>query len=220
MHWRLERAAATARRLPKQWRNLRWKRRLLGFPSDSNGKVRLHIGCGDIASPEFVNVDARPKPHIHLVTKDLFDLRAVPDGAASLVYMCHVLEHVPYALLLRVLREMRRVLMPGGTLRLSVPDFECILDIYAAEKRDPNTIVGPLMGGQDYAFNFHYNVFTQTSLSRALENAGFERVRNWDPQSSEFHDFNDWASMSVTVNGHDYPISLNLEADLPLAFSS
>ena len=220
MHWRLERVAATARNLPDQWRKLRWKRRLPGFPTDSNGKVRLHIGCGDIASPEFVNVDARPKPHIHLVTKDLFDLRAVPNDAASLVYMCHVLEHVPYALLMSVLREMRRVLMPGGTLRLSVPDFELILDIYAAEKRDPTSILGPLMGGQDYAFNFHYNVFTQASLASALEKAGFERVRNWDPKHANCHAFEDWASKAVTANGNYYPISLNLEADLPLTASS
>ncbi|MDE2082422.1 MAG: methyltransferase domain-containing protein [Burkholderiales bacterium] len=127
MHWRLERTLDQVRRVPRAWRSAAWRARARNFPRDGDGLVRLHIGCGEIAANGFVNVDARRYPHVHLVTQDLFALQMIPDGAASLVYMCHVLEHVSFRLVHRVLIEMRRVLAPGGTLRLSVPDLDLIL---------------------------------------------------------------------------------------------
>ena len=35
------------------------------LPVNSDGKVLVHLGCGDVNSPEFINVDARPAPHVH-----------------------------------------------------------------------------------------------------------------------------------------------------------
>ena len=215
MHWRLQRAMEQARRAPRAWRGLAWQARARHFPHDDEGLVRLHIGCGEIAAPGFVNVDARRYPHVQLVTRNLFALKMVPDGAASLVYMCLVLEHISFRLVHRVLVEMRRVLAPGGTLRLSVSDFDLVLAIYEANDRRPETIVGPLMGGQDYTFNYHYNVFTRDSLAAALGKAGFVNVRIWSPNACLHHDFEDWASRPVTVCGRDFPISLNLEATVP-----
>ena len=215
MHWRLQRMVDRQRRLAHDLRNAAWRFRSRDFPRDPNGLIRLHIGCGEIAAPGFVNIDARRYPHVHLVTKDLFRLHAVPDGQASLVYMCHVLEHVPYAQLDQVLREMRRVLAPGGKLRLSVPDFELVLSIYEQSARNPDAIVGPLMGGQDYAFNFHYNVFSEANLMPALRRTGFAEVGKWDPADCENHDFSDWADRPVSIGGRSFQISLNLEAMKP-----
>lgn len=197
-----------------------WAWRSRSYPRDENGLVRLHVGCGDIDAPGFVNVDARAYPHVHIVTRQLFDLWSVPPGVASLVYMCHVLEHVPYGEVVGVLREMRRVLSPGGTLRLSVPDFDLIVVIYRQRGNDAEAILGPLMGGQDYPFNFHYTVFNSDSLSRALASAGLESIRPWDPSTCEHHDFVDWANRPVEIGGALYPISLNLEASAPGAPSA
>lgn len=215
MHWRLQRTIDSAERARKRIRFWLWNFRAARFPRDERGLVRLHVGCGEIDARGFVNVDARVYPHVHIVTRNLFDLKAVPDGVASLVYMCHVLEHVSFREVHRVLVEMRRILAPQGVLRLSVPDFDLILDIYEHNGREPASIVGPLMGGQDYAFNFHYNVFTRRSLSAALVKAGYEDVKPWDPLACEHHDFEDWASRPVEVNGRRFPVSLNLEAKAP-----
>lgn len=215
MHWRIEQLLQPLRRFKLRVRVKLWNRRAKKFPKTPDGSLMLHIGCGEIASPEFVNIDARAYPHVHVVTRDLFDLKAVPDAVASLVYMCHVLEHVPRAMVNKVLLEMRRVLKPGGTLRISVPDFELILAMYVATQRDPDLITGPLMGGQDYEFNFHYSVFAENNLSAALARAGFVDVRRWDSMSCDHHDFEDWASKQVTIAGKSFPVSLNLEAATP-----
>jgi len=215
MHWRLENLINRLTSLDDSFRQLRWSIRSARFPRDERGFLKLHIGCGDIAAAGFVNIDARRMSHIHIVSSNLFELRALPRKVAALVYMCHVLEHVPRAHVWKVLGEMKRVLVPGGTLRLSVPDFDLLLQIYEENERSADSIVGPLMGGQDYTFNFHYNIFTRASLTGALERAGFINVRLWSPDRCADHDFIDHSSTLIDIEGRTYPVSLNIEADVP-----
>jgi predicted SAM-dependent methyltransferase len=107
---------------------------------------------------------------------------------------------------------MRRILREGGVLRISVPDFEHILAIYEANDRDIAAIEQPLMGGQDYPFNYHYAVFNDAHLRAMAQRSGFRETRSWDPASCDHHDFEDWASMTIPMRGRDFPISLNIEA--------
>jgi predicted SAM-dependent methyltransferase len=181
------------------------------LPKNPNGKVFIHLGCGDIASPEFINVDARPGPHVHYIC-DVTDLSIFADGYADLVYACHVLEHVRHNGLKKTLWEWRRILKPGGILRLSVPDFDKILHIYESCSREIPSICGPLMGHQDYEHNAHHSVFNHTYLCDSLREAGFMRIRQWEPDKVEHHDFSDWADAYLRVHGQAFPISLNLEA--------
>lgn len=181
------------------------------LPKNPNGKVFIHLGCGDIASPEFINVDARPGPHVHYV-RDVTDLSIFGDGFADLVYACHVLEHVRHTTLRKTLWEWRRILKPGGILRLSVPDFDKIVHIYESSARDINSMLAPLMGGQGYEHNAHYCVFNQKYLSEKLIKVGFKEVRQWDPDRVSNHDFQDWANSDIVIEGRAFPVSLNLEA--------
>lgn len=181
------------------------------LPVSPDGKVRIHLGCGDVASPEFINVDARSAPHVHYV-HDVTDLSIFPDGSADLVYACHVLEHVPRPLLQQTLSEWKRVLKPGGVLRLSVPDFDKIVNIYQACDRDLESILSPLMGGQDYSLNTHYSAFNYMYLSERLREIGFREIGEWDARSVENHDFEDWASKRIKRGGQQFEISLNVEA--------
>ncbi len=181
------------------------------LPKNPNGKVFIHLGCGDIASPEFINVDARPGPHVHYV-RDVTDLSILSDGYADLVYACHVLEHIPHRVLRKTLWEWRRILKQGGILRLSVPDFDKIVHIYESSARDINSILGPLMGGQEYEYNVHSSAFNHTYLADKLREARFKEVRQWDPDRVSNHDFRDWANSDIVIEGRAFPVSLNLEA--------
>lgn len=202
-------------------RALRRLRKELGFirrrfisprvPVGSAG-VLLHIGCGDIDAPGFINVDAQPYPHVHHVRDDITDLAMFADASADLVYMCHVLEHVPRRQILDVLAEMRRVLRPGGVLRISVPDFDRLVDIYCSTGRDPDRVIDPLLGSHANAYDVHYWIFTRASLSAILMRAGFDAVRDWDPLRCAHHDFEDWASRPLENAGGRHIVSLNLEA--------
>ena len=180
------------------------------LPDNPDGKILIHLGCGEINSPEFINVDARPAAHIHYVC-DVNDLSIFPDNYADMVYACHILEHIRHNNLKKILWEWRRVVKPGGILRLSVPDYEKIHDIYEAS-RDINVIQPILMGGQDYAENIHYSVFNLKYLSCLLTEVGFRSVREWDPEQVDYHNFEDWASKTIEWGGKKCRVSLNIEA--------
>ena len=163
-------------------------------------------------SPEFINVDAQPFPHVHIVTDDITSLGDFDTGTVDLVYMCHILEHIKRNGLKNVLSEMKRILKNGGVLRLSVPDFDHLIDVYNASGKDINAISHQLMGGQDHQFNIHYSVFNRQRLSQLLKEVGFREVVPWDPENCQYHDFKDRASRKLKVGECAYPISLNLEA--------
>lgn len=187
----------------------RWVKPL---PLPAEEELRLHLGCGAVDHPRFVNVDGFPYPHVQFV-RSLDDLSPFSDGSASLVYASHCLEHFPRADIPRILHEWRRVLRPGGVLRVSVPDFEKLLGIYEEAARDFTAIEAVLFGGQGNAYDFHKVAFTQRSLTSLFEEAGFRRVSPWTPGSSEFTTFPDWSARLIEVNGKSFPISLNLEAE-------
>ncbi len=84
------------------------------------GKTFLNLGCGSkkFVGQEWVNVDAYGDP-------DFFcDLNKFPypwaDNSIDHIYMSHVLEHIPDWW--SAFTECARILKPGGTLEIRVPD--------------------------------------------------------------------------------------------------
>lgn len=190
------------------------KRRLIEppLPKNSDGKVLVHIGCGSKNSPEFINVDARPFPHVHIITDNITTIPDFRNATVDMVYMCHILEHIKQDNLKKVLLEMKRILKKGGVLRLSVPDFDRIIEIYNGSGNDINAIRHPLMGGQNHEYNIHYSVFNCRYLSVLLKEVGFEKIADWDPNNCQYYNFKDFASHKMKMKGKEYAISLNLEA--------
>ncbi len=208
----IKRLRDARRQLKLRFSMLRRKLKRPALPKNKDGKVLLHIGCGEINSPEFINIDARPLAHVHIVTDDITSLGDFGDESVDLVYMCHILEHIKRDGLVDVLTQIKRVLKKGGVLRISVPDFDRLVEVYNASGKDINSICPQLMGGQDYPYNFHYCVFNHRYLSELFEKAGFQDVAPWDPYNCQYHNFKDKAMRSLTVNGRAYPISLNIQA--------
>jgi predicted SAM-dependent methyltransferase len=200
-------AAAEKLRQSVVW--LQWRLNRRPHPP---GALRLHMGCGDIDVPGFVNLDARPKPHVHHVQR-IDKLKAFNNDSAELIYGSHCLEHVSHRQTLAVLKEWHRVLRPGGTIRLSVPDFDLLVDTYLDNQREMASVILPLMGSQDYPFNFHCTAFTERSLADILVQAGFKSPRRWQHGADPFRSLPDWSGRSMTYKGKTYAVSLNMEAD-------
>lgn len=165
-------------------------------------ELHIHFGCGTINDDRFLNVDARPLPHVDLVTASPL-IPDLPPGRAASLYACHVFEHIPYPQQISVLRRWHELLCVGGRVMLSVPDFEKILKMYVASGRRVLTIQPYLMGGQDYPENFHFGIFTHRYLSAMLALSGFVEIAEWHPR-----DERDWPR----DHSWDDKISLNLSA--------
>jgi predicted SAM-dependent methyltransferase len=182
------------------------------FPKLEDGSVNIHLGCGSVNHPKFINIDGLPAPHVHYI-RAIDDLSPFKDNSVDLIYACHCLEHFPYANVSKVLTEWFRVLKKDGILRLSVPDFDLLIDIYRANGNSFNTaVLESILGGQNYKFNFHKALFNRSSLEDLLINIGFKQVQAWKAGCCEFTTFDDWSDFKVLINGKYYPISLNLEA--------
>ena len=99
----------------------------------------LNAGCGPNIAPGFMNLDYYWRPGI--LCWDL--TRALPFGDSSLegIYCEHTLEHLAYKDAGKALREFRRVLIPGGQLRVVVPDVELYIDLYVRDRRGEKVVL-------------------------------------------------------------------------------
>lgn len=174
-------------------------------------KLMLHIGCGEKYIPGFMHIDVRPLSHIdHVASAD--DLGFLGDNTADLIYCPHILEHFPRTKILAVLSEWHRVLKPKGILRIAVPDFEALAEIYL-EIRDIDLVLGPLVGRQDYPENTHFMVFDYKSLDTILKKAGFRNVHRYDWWKTIHKNYDDYSQAYIPHmdKKHGRLISLNVE---------
>lgn len=145
--------------------------------------LALHLGCGEIHIPGFVNVDIDELPTVD-VRDDIATLRRFRDGSARLIYACHVLEHFATDEVPAILARWFEVLRPGGELRISVPDLDRIVKIYAGNwqhfQTPPHTPwVGLIYGGQDDRYDFHKTGFNRCYLERLLSEAGYRDIAEY-----------------------------------------
>lgn len=132
--------------------------------------LKLDIGGGDHPLDGFVNIDRK-------VGKEAFPLEYA-DGSVDEIHASHVLEHFSYADAKEALKEWNRVLKPGGTLRVAVPDLN---------KVTKDTSIGDnatwrfhLMGGQTDPNDFHRSCWTTELLDAHLHEAGFVDLAPWN----------------------------------------
>jgi hypothetical protein len=138
--------------------------------------LRLNLGCGHVPLEGYLNVDGRPLDGVDIVA-DVGDLPFEP-GSVAVIYSAHLLEHFP-------LEETRRRLLPywldllepGGTFTVIVPDAESMLAEHAAGRLPFEDLRLVTFGDQEYDGDFHFNMFSKTSLSNLLTGAGFTDVR-------------------------------------------
>jgi len=95
--------------------------------SAMNG-LRLNLGCGAEGHPAFVNVDIAAGPGI--VRHDLRQGVPFPDATYDLVYHSTMLSMLRPSEALSFMRECRRVLKPGGVLRVVTEDLEQMCRVY------------------------------------------------------------------------------------------
>jgi hypothetical protein len=145
------------------------------FERASTDGARLNLGCGHILLDGYVNIDARNLPGIDVVT----DVTTLPfkEGTVQEIFSAHVLEHFPQQELARkLLPYWRRLLAAGGMFRAVVPDAEKMISELTQGRYPFSEFREVFFGGQEYGGDFHFNLFTPTSLGALLTDAGFEDV--------------------------------------------
>lgn len=152
--------------------------RYLEKGKEGSSAMKLHLGCGEKYLPGYKHMDVRGGSHIDYIG-NAENLEMFEDESIEELYACHLLEHIKRANLLDVLREWNRVLIPGGILRIAVPDFESIVKVYLKDG-NLSQLMGLLYGGQNYEYNFHYQTFDLAFIKEKLESVGFTDVKRYD----------------------------------------
>jgi predicted SAM-dependent methyltransferase len=181
--------------------------------------LKLHLGCWKRYIPGFTHVDLCDLPHIDHKA-DVASLPMFNDGTAELIYASHVLEYYDREQARQVLTEWRRVLRTGGVLRLAVPDFAILIQVYR-KTEDLSKVLGPLYGrmaietpAKHTVTLYHKTVYDFASLKRILEETGFRQVQRYDWRQTIHKDYDDFSQAYFPhmdkTNG--LLISLNVEA--------
>jgi len=177
--------------------------------------IKLHLGCGKRNFGEdWIHIDGEHHSHI-----ESYDITCIPqyrDNTVDLIYASHVIEYFDREEVISVLKEWHRVLKPGGILRLAVPNFYVMANLYMQRNYPLNNFLGPLYGKMKMGETtiYHKTVYDSASLSKLLLENGFNNPREWNWWEVDHGKFDDHSQAYLPHMQKETGalISLNIEA--------
>ena len=157
--------------------------------------LKLNIGCGPDNPPDWFGIDFLSRE------ADLrCDIRlGIPLQAESCrcIFAEHVFEHFDRRSLRFVLRECYRVLEPGGSIRLVVPDLGAYIRAYVENNGVFSSLAyttqghlsAPELLNDVFYVTTHRWIHDFESLSREMASAGFAEIERSDQNCSRFEHF-------------------------------
>ena len=184
--------------------------------------MKLHLGCGNRYLVGYTHIDHNDFPRLDF-KHDISKLPMIDDESVSIIYAAHVLEHFDDVKSLDVLQEWYKKLKKGGILRLAVPNFPVLLNLYTQYK-DLKMLTGPILGKQrtsDGMFisdpsTSHRSLYDWDKLSKRLLHIGFQEVSTWNWREvfiGELEGFDDYSQAYIPHLDKENGtlISLNVE---------
>jgi len=162
----------------------------------------LHVGCGPpnpealhqrFRGPQWreVRLDIDPATQPDVVAS-LTEMRPIEDNSVDAVWSSHNLEHLHRHDVPVALAEFYRVLKPGGFAFVTLPDLQQVAHFVVADKLEdvayesPAGPITPLdcifgLGSavKENDYMAHKTGFTEKTLRRRLQEAGFVDLRTW-----------------------------------------
>jgi predicted SAM-dependent methyltransferase len=146
--------------------------------------MKLQVGSSEVVGrykgADWTNLDIEPHRGVDIVA-DASELIPLDTGSVDVIHCIHVLEHVTRDKYQPMLREMHRVLKPGGVLWVEVPDFKGTVDnlLAAFISNDVDAIhiwTTSVYGKNERAGMAHHWGFYEGLLRREFRYQGFKEV--------------------------------------------
>ena len=164
-------------------------------------RERLHIGCGSVILPGWINIDVYPYAGVDRV---LDVRRGLPFVDVELIFSEHFLEHFDLDDGLALLRECRRALADDGVLRLTTPNLDWVWTTSYATRwtaespsraaidavqwpHDASAARDCLALNRAFRAWGHRFLYNRAMLEDALRGAGFARIE-WCAYGESAHE--------------------------------
>ncbi|MCM3261597.1 hypothetical protein M3664_27765 [Paenibacillus lautus] len=141
----------------------------------NEGNIRINLGCGHLPKSDYLNVDMRQLDGVDIVA----DVSRLPfeNGSIDEIYLSHVIEHFSEQdMEMFILPYWYSLLKNKGTIRIICPNWEAMLEGYAAGNISFEVLKEITFGSQEYEGNQHFNMFSPDSLKELLLKIGFREV--------------------------------------------
>lgn len=182
--------------------------------------IKVNVGSGPTNfGDDWIHIDERPFPH---VKNNDYALEEFDDRSVDLIYSSHFLEYFDRDSIKDILIEWKLTLKENGIVRIAVPDFEAMAELYVNGQYPLDSFLGPLYGKMPMSdvsvdsglYIFHKTTFDFESLKKMLKEVGFRQIRRWDWEKVDHGHIDDCsqAYLPHMDKKNGILISLNMEA--------
>jgi len=173
------------------------------------------MGCGwRNFGKEWIHIDGGDYDHLDYRSITQLEFK---NDSVDLIYASHVLEYFGRSKVKELLQEWKRVLKPGATLRLAVPDFRSLVSLYLEKGIQLSSILGPLYGEMKMgdATIFHKTTYDFENIKALLQSLGFKNVRLYDWRETCHSNFDDHSQAYIPHMDKENGtlVSLNVECE-------
>lgn len=189
------------------------------YKNNRNGGRKLEIGPGSSRIKGFETVNVAWGWNTDYVA-DASKTLPFSSDSFSLIYASHVLEHMPWYRVSQIMREWYRILMPGGTLEIWVPNGlliaktwveaeeggENLIHLDGWYKFNPEKDPGVWANGRIFSYgdgtgvkddpNWHLTLFSPRLLQKILADCGFNNIAIMDRSEVRGYDHG-WINLGV-----------------------
>ena len=163
--------------------------------------LKVNLGCGWVPIPGWINLDCYPPPkkessHCEVLVLDMRRKLPFADASVAAIYSEHFMEHLPFDTVCNnLLPECFRILSPGGSIRMGVPDGELFIQRYQSGKagacleKTADSKPG-MMDINDIAHSGgHFYLYDYEVLEKIFKEAGFKEFQKCKSRQTRAHCF-------------------------------
>jgi len=160
--------------------------------------LKLNVGCGTDYKDGWINIDNNSDDNIEKLDLN-WDLRKpLPfhDNSVDFIFNEHFFEHLTTDEAEKTIKDLMRVLKPGGVMRIAMPDLAVVVDTYRNLPLNKDPVI------QAYGLDFirtraewmnmsfrwwgHKWLYDWEELQRRLEEAGYKKVKRCKLNKSSY----------------------------------
>ncbi|SRR6266568_1540663 len=152
------------------------------------GKIKLNVGCGTDYKKGWINIDNNSDNNIKKLDLNWDMRKPLPfdDNTIDFIFNEHFFEHLTPDEARPIMKDLMRVLRPGGVMRIAMPDLESVVDHYLHVPLDQDQVI------RDFKLDFiktraewmnvsfrwwgHLWLYDWEELVRRVHEAGYKNV--------------------------------------------